>query len=115
MSQSPQPSRSRGPEPKPDPKAAGVSSRYLLAQLRRAVDFHLRGDYLSAETILRAALRVDAEQPQAHHHLAVVLHAQRQFLDAERHLALAHGLDPHQPGIVARLGQYRRDAGRHAA
>ncbi len=84
-------------------------------QLRRAVEFHLRGDYLSAETILRAALRSDPELPQAHHHLAVVLHAQHQFVDAERHLALAHGLDPHQPGIDARLSQYRLDAGGRAA
>ena len=73
------------------------------------MDFHLSGSYASAEMLLRSALRSDDRLPQAHHHLAVVLHAQRQFADAVRHLEIAHSLDPHQPGIADRLSRYRRD------
>lgn len=98
-----------------DPPATSISARALLAQLRRAVDFHLSGDYLSAEALLRAALRSEPQLPQAHHHLAVVLHAQHQYVDAERHLALAYDLDPHLPGITDRLSQYRSDAQHRAA
>ena len=98
-----------------DPPSPNGSSRELLTQLRRAVDFHLAGDYLSAEALLRSALRSDPELPQGHHHLAVVLHAQSQFVEAKRHLAIAHELDPNLPGIVDRLDQYEGDAYGQAA
>ena len=110
-----QPSRNRQTQAAFGSGQRGVSSRDLLASMRRAVDFHLKGDYLGAETLLRGVLRVDPELPEAHHHLAVVLHAQHQFLDAERHLALAQALDPHLPGIADRLSQYRLDASGRAA
>ena len=99
----------------PKPCRSSASSCELLTQLRRAVDFHLVGDYLSAEALLRAALRADPDLPQAHHHLAVVLHAQSQFVEAERHLAIAHQLDASLPGIDDRLDQYEEDAYGNAA
>ena len=107
-----QPSRALRPDLVSDPP---VSSRELLTQLRRAVDFHLSGDYAGAESLLRAALRSDPSLPQAHHHLAVVLHAQLQYVEAERHLAIAYRLDPHQPGIAERLSAYQADAQNRAA
>lgn len=115
MTQSAQPSPDPRPKVATDPPTVSASSKELLSQLRRAVTYHLSGDYLSAELLLRAVLRADSELPQAHHHLAVVLHAQRQYVDAERHLAVANSLDPHLPGIADRLRQYQADAESRAA
>ncbi len=93
-----------------------TSARELLSQLRRAVDMHLSGDYISAEARLRSVLKEDPDLPQAHHHLAVVLHAQHQYAEAARHLELAAQLDPHLPGIHERIEAYAKDAnGRRSA
>ncbi|WP_419190590.1 hypothetical protein [Saltatorellus ferox] len=87
-----------------------------MTDLRRAVDLHLAGNYVAAEERLRSVLRVEPMLPQAHHHLAVVLHAQTQYSDAVRHLTLAAELDPSLPGIHERLENYTWDAlGRRSA
>lgn len=104
------------PQISSEPADASHSARALLADLRRAVDLHLSGNYVAAETRLRGVLRVEPLLPQAHHHLAVVLHAQAQYSDAVRHLTLAAELDPHLPGIHERLEDYTADAlGRRSA
>lgn len=51
--------------------------------------------------------------PQAHHHLAVVLHAQGRTVEAIRHLREAVERDPHLPGAMERLERYVAEA--HAA
>jgi len=89
-------------------QAAG-SARSLLTQLRRAVELHLAGDYPAAETLLRAVLKLESGLPQAHHHLAVVLHARGQYDEALGHLEAAERPDPHLPGTQNRLEGYRLD------
>ena len=116
MTHSPYPQRHGQPHGSSPRMGAGRSARALLTDLRRAVDLHLAGNYVAAEERLRAVLRVEPLLPQAHHHLAVVLHAQRQYSDAVRHLTIAADLDPHLPGIQERLDNYVHDAlGRRSA
>ncbi len=116
MSPNPHSQPASRPDLSPVRSAAAPTARELLAELRRAVDLHLAGNYFASETRLRSVLKAEPMLPQAHHHLAVVLHAQRQFSDAVRHLSLAADLDPRLPGIQERLESYRLDAeGRRSA
>lgn len=77
---------------------------------------HLSGDYVAAESRLRAVLKEEPDLPQAHHHLAVVLHAQHQYAEAAGHLRRAADLDPHLPAVQERMEAYAKDAqGRRSA
>ena len=110
MTPSPYPQRFSQRSESSAPANSSYSARALLSDLRRAVDLHLSGDYAAAEARLRKVLGAEPLLPQAHHHLAVVLHAQAQYSSAVRHLTLAAELDPHLPGIRERLEEYTADA-----
>jgi len=88
------------------PARRNCPARDLLLPLRRAIDLHLRGDFETAEKRLRAVLELDPCLPQAHHHLAVVLHAQGRTVEAVRHLHEAIKRDAHLPGATERLERY---------
>jgi len=107
----PRPQRIVARTERPGDPSAGVTRlrplmRDLLGPLRRGVDLYLAGDLEGAEGRIRAVLAQDPNLPQAHHHLAVVLHARSQTVEAVRHLRIALDLDPHLVGACERLELY---------
>lgn len=89
--------------------------RDLLGPLRRAIDLYLAGDLTGSEGRIRAVLALDPNLPQAHHHLAVVLHARSQTVEAVRHLRIALDLDAHLVGASERLELYLAELARARA
>lgn len=107
----PRPERIVARAERPGETSAGVTPfrplvRDLLGPLRRGIDLYLAGDLAGAEGRIRAVLAQDPNLAQAHHHLAVVLHARSQTVEAVRHLRIALDLDAHLVGARERLELY---------
>ena len=71
------------------------------------MELYLAGDLAGAEARLRNVLRTAPLLPEAHHHLAVVLHARAQDAEAVALLERALELNPHLTGARERLALYR--------